>query len=144
LQIRQFIGQDLVALEGCVPNQKEFNNCTLKAFKWNYTMCHLYIGYHCFLNDYPVFVYSTLPWTTIRNACTRWRRWLDSDKARSLPTLDFTSSSFWKGSLPPYRESQNDESSESPSNIYSLEDDKVEGQVGGEMVISTSLANLNI
>ncbi len=79
------IGQDLVALEGCFPNQKEFNDYTLKTFKWNYTMCHLYIGYHWFLNDYPVFVYSTLPWTTIRNECTRWRRWLDSDEARSLP-----------------------------------------------------------
>jgi hypothetical protein len=77
--------------------------------------CHLYIGYHCFLNDYPVFVYFTLPWTTIRNECTRWRRWLDSDEARSLPTSDFTSS-FWKGSLPPYQESQN-EPSESPSSI---------------------------
>ena len=59
---------------------------------------------------------------------------------------DFTSSSFWKGSLPPYRESQNESSepSESPSSIHSLEDDEVEAQVGGEMVISTSLANLNI
>jgi hypothetical protein len=56
LQTRQFIGQDLVALEGCFPNQKEFNDYTLKTFKWNYTMCQLYIGYHWFLNDYPVFV----------------------------------------------------------------------------------------
>ena len=121
LQTRQFIGQDLVALEGCFPNQKEFNDYTLNAFKWNYTMCHLYIGYHLFLNDYPVFVYSTLPWTTIRNECTRWRRWLYSDEARSLPTSDFTSSSFWKGSLPPYRESQNQSSepSESPYSICS-------------------------
>ena len=70
---------------------------------------------------------------------------MDSDEARSLPTSDFTSSSFWKGSLPPYRESQNESSepSESPS-IHSLEDYEVEAQVGGEMVISTSLANLNI
>ena len=140
LQTRQFIGQDLVALEGCFPNQREFNDYTLKTFKWNCTMCNLYIGY------YPVFVYSTLPWTTIRNECTRWRRWLDSDEARSLPTSEFTSSSFWKGSLPPYRESQNESSepSESPSSIHSLEDNEVEAQVGGEMVISTSLANLNI
>jgi len=146
LQTRQFIGQDSFALEGCFPNQKEFNDYTLKAFKWNHTMCHLYITYYRFLIDYPVFVYSTLPWTTIRNECTRWKRWLDSDEARSLPTSDFTSSLFWKGSLPPYRESQNESSepTESPSSIHSLEDDKVEVQVGGEMVISTSLANLNI
>ena len=70
-------------------------------------------------------------------------RWLDSDEARSLPTSDFTSSSFWKGSLPPYRE-RSSEPIESPSSIHSLEDDEVEAQVGGEMVISTSLANLNI
>ena len=38
----QNIGQDLVALliEGCFPNQKEFNDYTLKAFKWNHAMCN--------------------------------------------------------------------------------------------------------
>ena len=36
-------------------------------------MCHLYIVYYRFLNDYPMFVYSGLPWTTIRNECTKWR-----------------------------------------------------------------------
>jgi hypothetical protein len=112
-------------------------------------MCHLYIGYYWFLNDYFVFVYSTLPWTTIRNEFTRWRRWLDSDEARSLPTFDFTSSSFWKGTLPPYRENQNEsEPSESPSSFHSFEydddDDELVAEVGGEMVISTSLRNLNI
>ena len=73
-----------------------------------------------------MFVDSTLPWTTIRNECTRWRRWLDSEEARSLPTSDFTSSSFWKGSLPPYWESKNEsaEPSESPFSIHSLEDDE--------------------
>ena len=35
LQIRQFIGQDLVSLEGCFPNQKEFNDYTPTIFKWN-------------------------------------------------------------------------------------------------------------
>ena len=67
LQIRQFIGQDLFALESCFPTQKEFSSYTIQALKWNYTMCHLYIGYYQFLNDYPVFIYSGLPWTTIRN-----------------------------------------------------------------------------
>jgi hypothetical protein len=96
LQIRQFIGQDLFALESCFPTQKEFSSYTLQALKWNYTMCHLYIGYYQFLNDYPVFIYSGLPWTTIRNECNRWKKWLDSDEARGLPTSDYTSSSFWK------------------------------------------------
>ena len=31
-----------------------------------------------------MFVYSGLPWTTIRNECTKWRRWLDSDEAKTL------------------------------------------------------------
>jgi hypothetical protein len=66
-------------------------------------MCHLYIVYYQFLNDYPVFIYSGLPWTTIRNECNRWMKWLDSDEARGLPTSDYTSSSFWKRDLPPYR-----------------------------------------
>jgi hypothetical protein len=67
-------------------------------------MCHFYIGYYKFLNDYPVFIYSGLPWTTIRNECNRWKKWLESDEARGLPNSDYTSSSFWKGVLPPYRE----------------------------------------
>ncbi|XJO76651.1 hypothetical protein BDV3_007150 [Batrachochytrium dendrobatidis] len=107
-------------------------------------MCHLYIGYRWFLNDYPVFVYSTLPWTTIRSECTRCRRWLDSDETKSLPTSDLRFHSG-KGTLSPYRESQNEtETSEFPFSFHSLEDDEVEAQVGGEMVIFTSLANLNI
>ncbi len=149
LQIRQFIGQDLFALEDCFPNQNEFNDYTQQKFRWNYAMCHLYIGYYQFLIDYPVFMYSNLPWTTIRNEFTRWRRWLDSDEAKGLPTSDFTSSSFWKGSLPPYRETQNEsEPSESPSSFHSFEeDDQWEVEVaanGSEMAISTSLGNLNI
>ena len=70
LQISQFIGQDLLALECCFPNQKEFVDYTQQMFNWNHTMCHLYIAYYRFLIDYTVFVYSSLPWTTIRNECT--------------------------------------------------------------------------
>ena len=144
LQIRQFIGQDLFALESCFPTQKEFSSYTLQALKWNYTMCHLYIGYYQFLNDYPVFIYSGLPWTTIRNECNRWKKWLDSDEARGLPTSDYTSSSFWKGALPPYRENQ-PESGESPASFHSFEDDTQDSvEYESEMVISTSLSNLNI
>ena len=84
LQMRQFIGQDLAALGSCFETQKEFNSYTLQYFKWNYAMCHLYFGYYQFLVDYPVFLYSGLSWTTIRNECTRWRRWLDSDESESI------------------------------------------------------------
>ena len=43
LQFRQFIGQDLAALELCFENQKDFNDYTTKHFNWKYAMCHLYI-----------------------------------------------------------------------------------------------------
>lgn len=147
LQIRQFIGQDLLALEGRFPNQKEFLDYTQQMFNWNHAMCHLYIAYYRFLIDYPVFVYSGLPWTTIRNECTRWRRWLDREEANALPTSDYSSSSFWKGTLPPYREREYEfESSESLSSFHLFEEEPVgEGvATGSEMVISTSLSHLNI
>jgi hypothetical protein len=41
LQMKQFIGQDLAALEACFKTQKEFNSYTVEHFKWNYAMCHL-------------------------------------------------------------------------------------------------------
>jgi hypothetical protein len=41
LQLRQFIGQDLAALELCFENQKDFNDYTTKHFNWKYAMCHL-------------------------------------------------------------------------------------------------------
>ncbi len=123
---------------------QEFRSYTLQALKWNYTVCHLYIGYYQFLNDYPVFIYSGLPWTTIRYECNRWKKWLDSDEARRLPTSDYTSSSFWKGALPTYRENQ-PESSNSPANSHSFEDDTQDSvEYESEIVISTSLSNLNI
>jgi len=85
LQLRQFIGQDFAALEHCFENHKDFNDYTTKHFNWKYAMCQLYIVYYRFLNDYPMFVYSG---TTIRNECTKWRRWLDSDEAKTLSTDD--------------------------------------------------------
>jgi hypothetical protein len=92
LQLRQFIGQDLAALELCFENQKDFNDYTTKHFNWKYAMCHLYVVYYRFLNDYPMFVYSGLPWTTIRNECTKWRRCLNSVEAKTLSTEDYSSS----------------------------------------------------
>ena len=70
-------------------------------------------------------------------------------KQRDCLHLIFSSSSFWKGTLPPYRENQNEsEPSESPSSFHSFEDDaddEVEvAATGSEMVISTSLGNLKI
>jgi hypothetical protein len=141
VQIRQFVGQDLFALESCFTTQKEFSSSTLQAFKWDYAMWHLYIGYYQFLNDDPVFAYSGLPWTTIRNECNRWRKWLDCDESRQLPSSDSMSSSSWKGTLPPYRESQ-PESSEFPGSFYSFKD--YTPDVTEHVVLSTSLSNLNL
>jgi hypothetical protein len=77
------------------------------------------------MNDYPMFVYSGLPWTTIRNECTKRRRWLDSDEAKTLSIDDYSSSSFWKGTSPPYREpiDNDDNSIASPDSFHSIEDD---------------------
>ena len=149
LQLRQFIGQDLAALELCFENQKDFNDYTTKQFNWKYAMCHLYIVYYRFLNDYPMFVYSGLPKTTIRNECTKWRRWLDSDEAKTLSTDDYSSSSFWKGTLPPYRETidNDDNSIASRDSFHLIEDD---GERDGnqatqdDMILSDSIVNLNI
>ena len=46
LQIRQFIGQDLAALEDCFDTQQEFSAYTLHHFKWNLSMCLIYICYY--------------------------------------------------------------------------------------------------
>jgi hypothetical protein len=77
------------------------------------------------MNDYPMFVYSGLPWTTMRNECAKWRRWLDSDEAKTLSADDYSSSSFWKGTLLPYRETidSDDNSIASPNSFHSIEDD---------------------
>ncbi|KAJ1508573.1 hypothetical protein HMI55_006810 [Coelomomyces lativittatus] len=146
LQMRQFIGQDLAALESCFKTQKEFNSYTVENFKWNYAMCHLYIGYHQFLVDYPVFLHSGLSWTTIRNECTRWRRWLDSDEAKALPTSDYTSSSFWKGNLPAYRETLTEPDGEGSENYFHSSDslDNLPNSNESQMAVSISLDNLNL
>ena len=71
-----------------------------------------------------MFVYSGLPWTTIRNECTKCR-WLEIDEAKALSTDDYSSSSFWKGTLPPYRETidSDDNSIASRDSFHSIEDD---------------------
>jgi hypothetical protein len=73
---------------------------------------------------------------------------LDSDEAKTLSTDDYSSSSFWKGILPPYRETIDidDNSIASPDSFHSIEDD---GERGGnptqdEMILSDSIGNLNI
>ena len=101
------------------------------------------------ISDYSMFVYSGLPKTTIRNECTKWRRWLDSDEAKTLSTDDYSSSSFLKGTLPPYRETidSDDNSIASPDSFHSIEDD---GERDGnqstrdDMILSGSIVNLNI
>ncbi|KAI8609100.1 hypothetical protein BC830DRAFT_1208167 [Chytriomyces sp. MP71] len=56
LQIRQFIGQDLAALESCFENQQQFRVYTKQYFKWDLTTCLLYISYYHFLLDYQMFI----------------------------------------------------------------------------------------
>jgi hypothetical protein len=51
---------------------------------------------------------------------------LDSDEAKALSTDDYSSSSFWKGILPPYREliDIDDNSLASRDSFHSIEDDE--------------------
>ncbi len=89
------------------------------------------------------------PGTTIRNECTKWRRWLDSDEASTLSTDDYISSSFLKGTLPPYREliDIDDNSIASPDSFHSIDDDEErEGNQStqDDMILSNSIVNLNI
>jgi hypothetical protein len=87
-----------------------------------------------------MFVYSGLPWTTIRNECTKWRRW---------STDDYSSSSFWKGTLPLYRETIDidDNSITAPDSFHSIEDDGERDDYQStqdDMILSSSIVNLNI
>jgi len=49
---------------------------------------------------------------------------LDSDEAKALSADNYSSSSFWKGTLPPYRETiDNDYNSiASPDSFHSIDD----------------------
>jgi hypothetical protein len=95
-----------------------------------------------------MFVYSGLSWTKIRNDCVKWRRWLDSDGSKMLPTGDYSSSSFWKGTLPAYRErvGELDESEQALGSLESFESDEepILNTQNSQMIISTSLAELNL
>ena len=100
-------------------------------------MCHLYIVYYRFMNDLYTLDYPSQ------------RHWLDSDEAKTLSTDNYSSSSFWKGTLPPYRETIDidDNSIASPNSFHSIEDG---GERDGnqstqdDMILSGSIANLNI
>jgi hypothetical protein len=65
------------------------------------------------------------PWSIVRPLVlsTKCRRWLDSDEAKTMSKDDYSSSSFWKGALPPYRETIDivDNSIASPESFYSIE-----------------------
>ncbi len=98
---------------------------------------------------YTVFVYCGLPWTTIRNECTKGRRWLDGGETETLSTDDYSSSSFWKGTLPPYRETvdNDDNSIASRDSFHSIEDDAERDRnqsTQNDMILSKSIVNLNI
>ena len=111
------------------------------------SMCLIYIGYYRFMVDYPIFVYSGLSWTRIRNDCVKWRRWLDSTEAKALPISDYSSSSFWKGALPPYREQYEAQSELSSQSFHSLNSDEqplYEHDSTTQMDLSTSLKQLNL
>jgi hypothetical protein len=74
---------------------------------------------------------------------------VDSYEAKTLSTGDYSSSSFWKGILPPYRETIDidDNSIASRDSFHSIEDDgEREGNqsIQDDMILSDSIVNLNI
>jgi hypothetical protein len=85
-----------------------------------------------------MFVYSELPWTTIHNECTKWSRWLDSEEAITLSTDNYSSSSFWKGTLPAYREiiDIDDNSIASLDSFHSIEDRDGNQSTQDDMILS--------
>ena len=70
-----------------------------------------------------------------------------SNEAKNLSTDDFSSSFFWKGTLPPYRETiDNDNNSiASPDRFHSIDDEGERGDnqsTQEDMILSGSIANL--
>ena len=66
-----------------------------------------------------------------------------------LPTSDYSSSSFWKGTLPAYRETDGglDESEQAPSSglhLFESDEEALIHNQGSNMSISASLAELNL
>jgi hypothetical protein len=71
------------------------------------------------------------------------------DEAKTLTTDNDSSSLFWKGTLPPYRETIDidDNSIASPNSFDSIEDDGERDSnqsTQDEMILSNSIVNLNI
>jgi hypothetical protein len=70
---------------------------------------------------------------------------LDSDAAKMLPTSDYSSSSFWKGTLPAYRENDVESEGASIGSLDSIESDEEDiNSQNSQMVTSTSFADLNL
>ena len=80
---------------------------------------------------------------------TKWRHWLDSDEAKTLSTDDYSSSSFWKGALPPYRETidNDDYSITSPDSFHSIDDEEERDDnqsTQDDVILSIIFVDLNI
>ena len=71
---------------------------------------------------------------------------MDSDEAKKLSTADYSSSSFWKGTLPAYRETLTyPEEEQSEANFRSVDSiENLSNPNGSQMAISVSLDHLNL
>jgi hypothetical protein len=74
---------------------------------------------------------------------------VDGDEAKTMSTDDYSSNSFWKGALSPYRETIDidDNSIASPDSFHSIDDDEErEGNQSTQdnMILPNSIVNLNI
>ncbi len=73
---------------------------------------------------------------------------MDSDAAQVLPTSHYSSSSFWKVTLPEYRETVGTYDESTQDSIRSLDpfesDEEAINTQNSQMVISTRLAELDL
>jgi hypothetical protein len=95
LLLRKHIGQDLVDIYDTFENQLEFYSYCKQQFGWEKAMYRLYSNYYQFIEDYPMFLYSGIGWTQLRNRNIELRKWLESPQANGIPIDDKSSPSFW-------------------------------------------------
>ncbi|KAK5667464.1 hypothetical protein QVD99_006058 [Batrachochytrium dendrobatidis] len=94
---RRHIGQDLIDLRDTYDKSDDFYSFCKLEFSWDIAMLHLYSNYYTFVTNYPMFLYSGLNWTTLRNKNVVYKTWLESEEANELSQDDCTLPLFWIG-----------------------------------------------
>jgi hypothetical protein len=96
LLFRKYIGQDLLDIYDTFDQKMEFYLYCDQKFGWEKAMFRFYSNYYHFLEDYPMFLYSGVCWTKLRNRNVEWRQWLESSTSKELSPENKASNLFWK------------------------------------------------